>query len=267
MALLPFPGTAPPYDPDDDSEEGDESGKMSFLEHLDELRRRMFVSLVSLLAGFIVAFAFIEPILIFVYRPLQECCLKPGQHFIYTEPTEAFMLRIKVAALVGLFLALPVLLFQIWRFVAPGLYANEKRFVIPFVFLSTFFFSLGATFSHFVAFPWAMQFFASFQTQEMEFMPRIAPVFSVYVRLMLAMGLVFEMPTLVFFLARIGLVTAKGLLRNLKYAVLVIFIVAAVLTPGADPLLQALMAGPMLLLYLLSIGIAWLVAKKPSAEN
>jgi sec-independent protein translocase protein TatC len=266
MALVPFPGTAPPYDPDEDFEE-DESGKMSFLEHLDELRRRIFVSLGALFVGFVVALVFIEPILTFVYRPLQECCLKQGQQFVYTEPTEAFMLRLKVAALVGLFLAMPVVLFQIWRFVAPGLYANEKKFVIPFVFLSTFFFTMGGLFSHFVAFPWAMQFFASFETREMHFMPRIAPVFAVYVRLMLAMGLVFEMPTLVFFLARIGLVTPRGLLRNLKYAVLVIFIVAAVLTPGADPLLQALMAGPMLLLYLLSIGIAWLVAKPQTADK
>ena len=118
------------------------------------------------------------------------------------------MLRMKLAALAGLFLALPVILWQIWRFVAPGLYSNEKRFAIPFVFLSTVFFTLGAAFSHYIAFPWTMQFFASFERPDMVFIPRITPVFAMYVKMMLAMGLVFEMPTAVYFLARIGLVTA-----------------------------------------------------------
>jgi sec-independent protein translocase protein TatC len=266
MALVPFPGTQSAYDPDEELEEqDDESGKMSFLEHLDELRRRIITSLAAVLAGFIIALVFIEPILEFVYEPLKR--FLDGGKFIYTEPTEGFMLRMKVAALVGLFIALPVVLWQIWRFVAPGLYAHEKRFAIPFVALSTVFFLLGAAFSHFVAFPWAMQFFASFSTDDMQFTPRIAPVFSLYVRMILAMGLVFEMPTLVFFLARIGLVTPRWLVRRFKYAVLVIFIVAAVLTPGADVVSQSLMAGPMLALYILSIGIAWLVAKRKPEDD
>ena len=128
------------------------------------------------------------------------------------------MLRMKLAALAGLFLALPVILWQIWRFVAPGLYSNEKRLAIPFVFLSTVFFTLGAAFSHYVAFPWTMQFFASFERPDMMFLPAIKPVFAMYVKMMLAMGLVFEMPTAVYFLARVGLVTAGFLLRQFKYA-------------------------------------------------
>ena len=138
------------------------------------------------------------------------------------------MLRMKIAALAGLFAALPIILWQVWRFVAPGLYAHEKKFAIPFVIFSTFFFSLGAAFSHYLVFPWAIAFFATFQRPDMEFLPRVDPVFSLYVRMMLAMGLVFEMPTLAFFLARIGLITPRTLIRNIKYAVLVIFIVAAV---------------------------------------
>jgi len=266
MALVSFPGTKPPYGSDDDDlDEGqDPSGKMSFLEHLDELRQRIVVSLVSVFVGFIVALVFIEPILTFVYGPLKTYV--KGGKFIYTEPGEAFMLRMKVAALVGLFLALPIVLFQIWRFVAPGLYANEKKFVIPFVALSTIFFTAGAAFAHYIAFPWAVQFFASFEREDMEFLPRIAPIFSLYVKTVLAMGFVFEMPTLVFFLAKVGLVTPRWLIRNFKYAVLLIFIAAAILTPGADPVSQFMMAGPMLVLYVLSIGIAWLVAKKRPAD-
>ena len=139
---------------------------MSFLEHLDELRRRIVIALTSVLVGFVVALFFMEPILDFVYTPLRVY-LKEGK-FIYTEPTEAFMLRMKVAALAGLFLALPVVLFQLWRFVAPGLYANEKKFVVPFVALSTTFFTAGAAFAHYVAFPWAVQFFASFERADMD---------------------------------------------------------------------------------------------------
>jgi sec-independent protein translocase protein TatC len=261
MALVSFPGTEPPYDPDEEEDEReDDSSKMSFLEHLDELRTRIVRSLLALVIGFAIALFFIQPLLDFVYQPLTRL-FKVGK-FIYTEPTEAFMLNMKLAALVGLLLAMPVILFQVWRFVAPGLYANEKKFVIPFVTLSTVFFTAGAAFAHYVAFPWAVQFFASFETANMTFTPRIAPIFSMYVKTILAMGVVFEMPTVVFFLAKVGIATPRWLIRNFKYAVLVIFIVAAVFTPGTDPVSQFMMAGPMIGLYLLSIGIAWVVAPK-----
>ena len=168
----------------------------------------------------------------------------------------------KLAALAGLFLALPIILWQIWRFVAPGLYSNEKRFAIPFVFLSTVFFTLGAAFSHYVAFPWTMQFFASYEHRLHGVHPDHLAGFAMYVKMMLAMGLVFEMPTAVFFLARIGVVTARLPAAAFKYAVLVIFIAAAILTPGTDVVSQAMMAGPMIVLYLLSIVIAWLVGEE-----
>ena len=129
------------------------------------------------------------------------------------------------------------------------------------------FFTLGAAFSHYVAFPWTMQFFASFERPDTVFFPAIKPVFAMYVKMMLAMGLVFEMPTAVFFLARIGLVTAGFLIKQFKYALLIIFIAAAILTPGTDIVSQALMAGPMIVLYLISIGIAWVFAKKKPADT
>lgn len=260
MALASLPGVpAPPPPVDDDEPENEAGAKMSFLEHLDELRKRLIVSALSLVGGFLVAFLFIDRVFAFIMRPLQQV-LPHGGRLVYTEPAEAFLLYMKVAALVGLFLATPIVLWQIWLFVAPGLYAHEKRFALPFVLFSTVFFVCGALFSHFVVFPWAWRFFAQFTTDYMEFMPRIAPTFSLYVRMMLAMGLVFQMPTLVFFLTRVGLVTPRLLVRHTKYAVLVIFIVAAVLTPGPDVVSQALMAAPMIALYGLSIVIAWAFA-------
>jgi sec-independent protein translocase protein TatC len=265
MALVPFPGTAPPEPAEDQEEDG--GGKMSFLEHLDELRQRLIKSLIAVGVGFVIAFAFIERIFAFIMKPLQEV-LPEGGKLIYTEPTEAFILYMKIAALVGVILAGPVLLYQLWMFIAPGLYSHEKRFAIPFVVFSTLFFVAGALFSHYMVFPWAWRFFAGFSTDYMEFTPKIAPVFSLYVRMLLAMGVVFEMPTLVFFLARVGIVTPKFLIRNTKYAVLLIFIVAAVMTPGPDVVSQALMAGPMIVLYGVSIGIAWLFQKRrPESER
>jgi len=264
MALVPFPGTRAPYDGDPDDDESSGADKMSFLEHLDELRKRLIVCVSALGIGFLVSWAYVEKLVDFIFVPLRAT-IKGGK-FQYIEPGEGFMMRMKLAALAGLFLSLPVILWQIWRFVAPGLYSNEKRFAIPFVILSTGFFTLGAAFSHYIAFPWTMQFFASYESDYMVFIPTISPVFAMYVKMMLAMGLVFEMPTAVYFLARIGLVTAGFLLRQFKYAVLVIFVAAAILTPGTDVVSQAMMAGPMIVLYLVSIVIAWLVAKKTPVD-
>ena len=155
---------------------------MSFLEHLDELRKRLIVSIAALFLGVLIAFAFVSQIFAFMMLPLQET-LPAGGTLIYTEPTEAFYLYIKMASLAGVFIASPIILWQVWLFVAPGLYAEEKKFAIPFVVFSTLFFVSGGLFSHFVAFRWAWAFFGSFSTETVEFMPRIAPVFSLYTRL------------------------------------------------------------------------------------
>jgi sec-independent protein translocase protein TatC len=265
MALVKFPGASlPAPDPDDEPEEDDRTAKMSFLEHLDELRTRLIVSTVSLTVGFVICLFFAGEIQAFIMRPLYAT-LPPGGRFIYTQPTEAFMLQLKMAALAGLFLAAPIVLWQLWKFIAPGLYAHEKKFAIPFVVFSTFFFVAGALFSHYLAFPWEWKFFASYATDYMTFMPTISATFSIYVKMLLAFGAVFQMPTLVFFLARVGVVTARMLIRNTKYAVLVIFILGAVLSPGGDVVSQALMAGPMLALYALSIVIAWVFGKRRPA--
>lgn len=267
MALVPFKGSAQPApydDPDEDDLEPDDDsagGKMSFLEHLDELRRRLVIAIVAVFGGFLVALFYINRIFEFVMKPLQEI-LPAGGRLIYTEPTEAFMLQLKVAALAGLVLAAPLVMFQVWLFVAPGLYAKEKRFALPFVFFSSLFFVGGAAFSHFVVFPIAWGFLASFTTDYMEFTPKVSSTFSLYARMLLAFGLVFQMPTVVFALARMGVVTAGFLVRNIKYAILIIFVVAAVITPTSDVVTQSLMAAPMIVLYGLSIAIAWVCGKK-----
>ena len=263
MALAPVPKPQPDdLDDDESRDERDGSGgRMSFLEHLDEFRRRIINAVVALFAGFLIAFAFIGPLFDFVMRPMQEM-LAEGQTLIYTNPTEAFILDIKLALIAGLVLASPLVMFQVWRFIAPGLYVGEKKWAIPFVVMSSFFFVLGAAFSHYVVFPLTWRFFVSFTTDILTFMPRIEPAFSIYLRLLLAFGLVFQMPTLVLFLARMGVISARFLVRNFKYAVLIMVVASAVITPDGGGVSLVAMTGPMILLYGLSIGLAWIFGKK-----
>ncbi len=263
MALVPFPGQrtaserAPDDDPDfDPIDEFQVGGKMSFLEHLEELRRRLTSAVLGLCVGIGIAFFFIDRIFEFIMRPLQAV-LPHGGKLIYTEPTEAFVLYLEIAALAGLILASPWVMLQLWLFIAPGLYSREKKLAIPFVLASTVLFVGGAAFSHFVFFPMAWQFFASFSTDYMEFMPRIDPVFTMYVKMALMFGAVFQMPVVIFFMARMGIVTAGFLWKNTKFALLIIFVVAAVITPTGDPWTQTAVALPMFGLYILSIGVAW----------
>ena len=289
MALVPFPGAASPEpepeqsdvtpytvnspppvttspfvggDPDD---EEPPEGRMTFLEHLDELRTRITHAVLALLVGFVIAFAFIERIWTFVFARLTADI--PGGHLIFTEPGEAFFLYIKMAAIAGLLVASPYVMYQVWLFIAPGLYANEKKLAVPFVFFASLLFVGGAAFSHYILFPFAWRFFASFSNEYLSFTPRVEPVWALYVRLLLAMGLIFQLPMLMFVLARFGLVTAGFLARHFKYAVLVIFIIAAIVTPDASVVPQVIMAGSMITLYVASIGVVWMFGKKRDEES
>ena len=272
MAVAPFPKPTALRSDDHDKDDrvtltdGEplEEGRMSFLDHLDELRKRLIHSVYALVAGCFIAFFFVGRIQAFIFVPLHQGL--GGEDFIYTRGFEPFMLMMKTGALAGLLIASPFIIWQLWLFIAPGLYANEKRFAIPFVFFSSVFFLLGASFSHFVAFPWTWAFFKSWETEYVKFLPDINEAFAIYVKMILAFGLIFQMPTLVFSLARMGLVTAGWLAKNTKYAVLIIFIVAAVISPGTDVVSQAMMAGPMLGLYAFSILVAWIFAKKKKPE-
>jgi len=244
-ALLP-PESSPPE-------------KMSFLEHLDELRRRILFAIVSLAVAFVACFTFSTEIFEFLMEPMQKA-LPPGGELIATKVPEVFVLYLKMSFFVAIFVASPAWITQVWLFIAPGLYKNEKRFAIPFIFCGTAFFLLGAYFSHRIIFPVAVTFLTTFGSEDIQIKPTVSEVFGFYARVILGTGIVFQIPTVVFLLARLGLVTPGLLIRQFKYAILVIFIVAAIITPP-DVVTQSLLAFPMVGLYTLSIGIAWAFGK------
>jgi sec-independent protein translocase protein TatC len=262
MALVPFPGPQagalqrPPDDDDDDFATGD--GKMSLLEHLDELRKRIIRACLGVLVGILLGFLYINEIFNFVLQPTIRA-MPAGRTLIYTRPGEAFSMYVTVSLITGAILASPFIMYQVWKFIAPGLYSNEKKFAIPFVLFSTIGFVGGAAFNHFIAFPFMMIFFASFNTQNVAFMPRLEDVFSLYSKMLLGLGVIFQMPTVVFFLAKMKMVTARFLVKQFKYAFLLFFIAAAVITPTGDPVNMTIFAAPMVVLYGMSILIAWIV--------
>jgi sec-independent protein translocase protein TatC len=266
MALVPFPGTQPsPYQFPSDEDDDSPGAKMSFLEHLDELRKRIVNAAVAVGVGILISFTFISRIYSFLMAPTMRQ-LPPGSRLIYTEPGEAFSLYIQLSMIIGVILASPFIMYQVWMFIAPGLYQNEKRLAIPFVALSTIGLVGGAVFNHYVMFPWMMAFFASFNTRDLLFMPKLDSVFSLYTKFLIAMAIVFQMPTFVFFLAKMQLITARFLIQQFKYAVLLTFIISAVITPTGDPVTQIVFAAPMIGLYILGIALAWAVGPKRLAE-
>jgi sec-independent protein translocase protein TatC len=252
----------PAEPPDDHPAEG----AMGFLEHLEELRKRIIRSCIAIGVGMVVAFMFVDRIATFVLAPTVRM-LPPGTSLIFTRPGEAFSFYLDIALIGGVVLAAPFVMYQVWRFIAPGLYANEKRYVIPFVVLTTVGTIGGALFSHYILFAAMIAFFGTFNSPTMKMMPRVEDTFELYKTLLLGMVIVFQIPTVVFFLAKMRVVTARFLWRNIQYAIFIIFIIAAVLTPTTDPWNQTVFAAPMIGLYLISIGIAWLVGPKHENET
>jgi sec-independent protein translocase protein TatC len=232
---------------------------MTFLEHLDELRKRLFYSVVVLIGGVIPAWFFAKPLYRILARPVTQY-LPEGTNLAFTSLTAPFMLYIKVSFLAALFFTAPFIFLQLWLFIAPGLYVKEKKYLIPFVLFTTIFFSGGAVFAYFVVFPFACNFFLGLGS---DFDPVITvdQYFSLALRVILGIAIVFELPTLSFFLAQIGLITARMMIKYFKYAVLVVFIIAAIITPTPDMVTQSIIAVPMLGLYGLSILIALVVGK------
>lgn len=248
---------------DREEDEVEDRSRMSFLDHLDELRRRIIYSLYALIVSCAVTFYFWQEL----YEFLVRYFLANGGKIVFTRPMAGFIFSLKISLLGGLLIASPFIFSQLWFFVAPGLYAKEKRMAIPFVFFSTVLFLSGATFAHYLAFPAMWKFFVSYQIGGVEMMSNLDDTFSLYIRVLLGLGLVFQMPMLVFVLARFGVVTAKFMVAKFKYAVLGIFIIAALITPSADIVTQLLFAGPMTGLYVVSIGVAWLFGKKRDASE
>jgi len=239
--------------------------KMSFLDHLEELRVRLIRCLLSLVVAFGICWGFADKIFHFITGPMRQADAKI--QFIYTEPTEAFMLYMKMAFFVGIFLAAPFILYQIWAFISPGLYPHEKAYAVPFIAFGSVFFLLGALFGHYVLFPMTFQFLGQYSGQDMKFMPKISDYYSFYSWFLLGLGLVFQLPVVIFVLARIGMVTAGFLLRMFKYAFLACFVISAVVTPSGDMVTQTALALPMIGLYLLGVLVAWLFGKPRHAPE
>ncbi|HHF43489.1 MAG TPA: twin-arginine translocase subunit TatC [Candidatus Aminicenantes bacterium] len=239
--------------------------EMTFLEHLEDLRKRIFYSAVFIVVAVIPAWIFSKDLFDILARPVTKF-LPEGERLAYTTLTAPFMLYIKVSFLAAIFFSSPFIFLQLWYFIAPGLYQHEKKYVIPFVLFTSIFFLLGAIFGYFIVFPWACRFFLS-MGKDFQAVITVDKYFSLALRVLLGISLVFELPTLVFFLSRMGLITPRWMIRNFKYAVLAVFTIAAIITPTPDMITQSIIAFPMLGLYGLSILIAFIFGKKKSSRS
>ena len=240
-----------------------ELSSMSLLEHLEELRRRIIYSLISIVVGFGLAWNYAEAIFKLMERPIIEALRANhlSEKLVYTNPTEPFNIYLKIGLIAGLFIASPAVLYQVWMFVSPGLYRHEKKYVVPFLFFTVLLFLAGGYFGFKIVYPAALTFLIDYG-KDFQPMITVGEYTDLFLTVVAGLGIVFELPTLVFFLALMGVVDAGFLWRNIRYAVLLMFTVAAILTPTTDILNLCIFAGPMLLLYLLSIAIAWLVHPK-----
>ena len=239
---------------------------MSILDHLDELRTRLIRSCLAIAAGMLVAFAFRDQLAGFVLTPILQVMPPDGQ-LITTRLGEGFSFYLNIAFVGGLILSSPFVMYQVWLFIAPALYADERKLALSFAVLASVGTVAGALFSHYVLFPAMVSFFGLFRSPHLRFMPGIENTFDQYLRIVLSMVLVFQLPTLVFFLAKLRVVTARLLWRHVKYALLLSVIAGALLTPSPDPWNQMVFAAPMFLLYLISIGIAWAVGPRTEPEG
>jgi sec-independent protein translocase protein TatC len=226
--------------------------KLPFTDHLDELRHRLIISVIGIGVGFAISYAFSQQILLLLQRPMPT-------RLIFIAPTEAFFVNLKVALYAGLFLSIPLILFQIWKFVAPGLYEHERRYSYPFLIISTVLFLVGAAFAYLVILPVALHFLIAQGGELWQPNITLSNYLAFCMRLLLAAGLIFEFPVLMYFLTKVGVVTPEFLVRNRKYAVLVAFVLSAILTPP-DVFSQILLAIPLFLLFEVSIFVAKRVA-------
>ncbi len=246
----------------------DQQDKSPLTEHLVELRDRLVKSFIAVGCGFAVAYFFKEDIFSLLTAPLVKAMAKSGTDakMIFTGLPEAFFTYLKVSFLTGIAVATPVLFYQFWMFVSPGLYRNEKKYLLPIVFLSVVFFLVGSLFGYYIVFPYGFTFFLGFSTETIQAMPSMKEYLSFASKMLLAFGLVFELPLVLTFMARMGLVTVPFLRKNRKYAILLFFIGAAMITPP-DVITQCMMAAPLMLLYEISIFGAIVFGKKEAAAE
>ncbi len=247
------------------AETGEELKRMTLLEHLEELRRRLAWSIAAVFVGFLLCWYWAPPIFAWLSVPITQF-LPKGEKLAFTGLVDPFMLYMKVALLAGIFVASPVVLYQLWLFVSPALYRHERRVAVPFLVFTTGFFLGGGYFGYKVAFPMVVRFLLQVG-QDFRQVITINEYFSMASKVILGLGLVFELPVLILLLARLGVVTHRFLLRYFRYAVLVIFIIAAVITPTPDIPTQCVFAFPMIGLYLLGVLVAWVFGKKAPAAD
>jgi sec-independent protein translocase protein TatC len=233
---------------------------MSLIDHLEELRSRLLRAIATLFVAFLPCWYWVDEIFAFLQRPILKL-LPPGKKLAYTGITDPFILYFKVAALAAVFAASPFILYQFWRFVAPGLYKHERRYLLPFLFFGSVFFLSGGAFAYYVAFPLAAEFLLKIGGA-FEPVITIERYFGFQMTIILGLGLMFELPIVIFVLAAVGLVTPRFLLRNFRWAVVIIFVVAAIITPTSDVLNLCVFAIHAILLYLLGVGAAALVPKR-----
>ncbi|MEZ4527292.1 MAG: twin-arginine translocase subunit TatC [Desulfobacterales bacterium] len=242
-----------------------EEEKMPFTAHLEELRDRLIKCFYAIGAGFCIAYGFKEKLFEILLRPLLDVMGK-GDKLIFTGLPEAFFTYMKVSLIAGVMLASPILIYQFWMFVAPGLYRKEKKVLLPIIFLSTIFFTGGSLFGYFYVFPIGFRFFLGFANDTIQALPSMKEYLGFSSKLLLAFGIVFELPLVLTGMAKIGLVTPEFLRKNRKYAVLLFFIVAAIITPP-DVVSQIMMAVPLMFLYEISIWGAVIFGRKPLTDD
>ncbi len=255
----------PPTPPSGSTDSDDEEAPMSLLGHLTELRSRLLRMFISIGVCFLGCYAVAKPLFYYLALPLIHV-LPSDSRLMFTGLPGGFFVELKVAFVAGIFAASPYIFYQIWSFIAPGLYSHERRYIIPLAVISAVFFLGGASFCYFVVFPFAFTFFVSYASEIIVAMPSINEYLSLSLQLLIAFGLIFEMPLFAFFLARMGILTATRMRSFRRYAILGIFVVAAIMTPP-DIFSQLLMALPMFLLYELSIIVAAFVGKKDKAST
>lgn len=242
-----------------------EEEKAPIADHLEELRWRLIKCVLAVAVGFVATYAFSEKIFNFLVSPLVKVMPKESQ-LIYTSLPEAFFTYLKVSFFSGLILATPVILYQIWKFIMPGLYENEKRHVLPFVLVATIFFLGGVSFAFYVVFPLGFKFFLGFSTENISALPSMKEYLSFSMKLLFAFGVTFELPVIMYFLARIGIINHEMLKRQRKYAILIVVILASILTPP-DVISQILLAIPLIALYEVSIWVTYLVRRKKTLQS
>lgn len=241
----------------------DQTHSMPLLVHLEELRKRIILSVIGAVAGFVVCWSFAERIFALMQQPILQALRQHGigSRLVYLNPTEPFNLYLEVAAVAGLFAASPFVFYQLWLFIAPGLYRTEKVYILPFLLSTVTLFIAGGLFGYKMVYPASLNFLIGYG-QRFQPMITIGEYTKLFVTIIVGLGLIFEMPVLVFFLALMRVITARWMWCNLRYSVLIIFVLAAIVTPTADILNMCLFAAPMIALYAISIGVAWLVNSK-----